>query len=139
MCPKSVHGESWLVLAIKSEHIALWQGFNRVQIPISHVSPGEAGETTCHDATGLGNVIDDYITGDAEGVVMTGKDRDALFTDYILAIEKGEIEAPMIRFMEGEHKYATVDDLYGSGHPPDSIVAGAMAYRASKDSGVRIL
>jgi hypothetical protein len=25
-----------------------------------------------------------------------------------------------------------------SGHPPDTIVAGAMAYRASKASGVRI-
>jgi hypothetical protein len=97
------------------------------------------GGTSAHDATGLGNVIDDYIKGDAEGVVMGGKDRDALFTDYILAIEKGEIEAPFISFMEGEHKYATVDDLYGSGHPPDSIVGGAMAYRASKQSGVRIL
>jgi hypothetical protein len=41
--------------------------------------------------------------------------------------------------MESEHKYATVDDLYGGGHPPDSIVAGAMAYRASQSSGVRIL
>jgi hypothetical protein len=96
------------------------------------------GGTACHDATGLGNVIDDYIKSDAEGVVMVGKDRDALFTDYILAIEKGEIECPFITFMEGEHKYATVDDLYGSGHPPDTIVAGAMAYRASKASGVRI-
>ena len=92
-----------------------------------------------HDATGLGTVIDDYIKSDSEGVVMTGKDRDALFTDYILAIEKGEIECPYITFMESEHKYCTVGDLYGSGHPPDTIVAGAMAYRASKEGGVRIL
>jgi hypothetical protein len=97
------------------------------------------GGAACHDATGLGTVIDDYMKSDAEGVVMTGKDRDALFTDYILAIEKGEIECPFITFMEGEHKYATVDDLYGSGHPPDTIVAGAMAYRASKEGGVKIL
>jgi hypothetical protein len=96
------------------------------------------GGTSCHDATGLGTVIDDYIKSDAEGVVMTGRDRDSLFTDYILAIEKGEIEAPFITFMEGEHKYATVDDLYGSGHAPDSIVAGAMAYKASKNSGIKI-
>jgi hypothetical protein len=43
------------------------------------------GGQACHDATGLGTVIDDYMKSDAEGVVMTGKDRDALFTDYILA------------------------------------------------------
>lgn len=96
------------------------------------------GGQACHDATGLGTVIDDYMKSDAEGVVMTGKDRDALFTDYVLAIEKGEIEAPFITFMEGEHKYVTVDDVYGNGHPPDTIVAGAMAYRASKASGVRV-
>jgi hypothetical protein len=97
--------------------------------------PGSA----CHDATGIGNVIDDQLTVDAEAVVMTGKDRDQLFTDYILAIEKGEIECPFITFMESEHKYCTVGDLYGAGHPPDTIVAGAMAYRASKEGGVRIL
>jgi hypothetical protein len=96
------------------------------------------GGTSSHDATGLGTVIDDYIKSDAEGVVMTGSDRDQLFTDYILAIEKGEVEAPFINFMEAEHKYATVDDLYGSGHAPDTIVAGAMAYHASKQSGVRM-
>ena len=56
---------------------------------------------------------------------MVGKERDELFTDYILAIEKGMIEGPSINFMKGEHLYATNDDLYGTGHPPDSIVAGA--------------
>jgi hypothetical protein len=97
--------------------------------------PGEA----CHDATGLGTVIDDHIKGSAEGVVMAGRERDELFTNYVMAIEKGKIEAPKIVYMESEHKYATVDDLYGGGHPPDSVVAGAMAYRASQSSGVRIL
>ena len=97
--------------------------------------PGPA----CHDATGIGNVISDDLSVDADGVVMVGKQRDELFTDYILSIEKGEIECPFITFMESEHKYCTVGDLYGSGHPPDTIVAGAMAYKASKENGVRIL
>ena len=97
--------------------------------------PGPA----CHDATGIGNVIGDDLSVDAEGVVMVGKQRDELFTDYILSIEKGEIEAPFITFMQSEHLYCTVGDLFGSGHPPDSIVGGAMAYKASKESGVRIL
>jgi hypothetical protein len=97
------------------------------------------GGAACHDATGIGGVIEDDLTVDAEGVTMAGKERDQLFSDYILGIEKGEIEAPFITFMESEHKYCTVGDLYGSGHPPDSIVAGAMAYRAAKEGGVRIL
>lgn len=97
------------------------------------------GGNAAHDATATQTVIDDELSVDAEGVKMVGKQRDELFTDYILAIEKGMIEAPTIAFMKGEHLYATNDDLYGSGHPPDSIVAGAMAYHASKASGVRIL
>ena len=43
-----------------------------------------------------------------------------------------EIAAPMIRSIEAEHRYASVDALYGAGHPPDSIVAGALAYRAAR-------
>jgi hypothetical protein len=31
-----------------------------------------------------------------------------------------EIECPFIIFMEGEHKYATVDDLYGKSLHPSS-------------------
>ena len=27
-----------------------------------------------------------------------------------------------------EHRNCSVEDLYGSGHPPDSVVAGALAY-----------
>ncbi|HWP59556.1 MAG TPA: hypothetical protein VNL14_16810 [Candidatus Acidoferrales bacterium] len=97
------------------------------------------GGEACHDATGLGNVVNDYLKHDAEPVVMTGRDRDDLFTAYIAAIERGEIEAPKIRYMEGEHRYCKVDDLYGSGHPPDTIVGGAMAYRAIKRKRVRVL
>ena len=31
-----------------------------------------------------------------------------------------------------EHKYCGEDDLFGSGHPPDTVVALAMAYHAFK-------
>jgi len=30
-----------------------------------------------------------------------------------------------------------MDDLYGGGHPPDSLVAGAMAYFAASRAGKR--
>jgi hypothetical protein len=90
------------------------------------------GGRACHDKTGIGNVVDDYLTVKAEGIVLVGQVRADVFTDYIAAIENGSIVSPKIRYCEGEHRYCTNDDLGGSGHPPDSFVAGAMAYQASE-------
>jgi hypothetical protein len=89
--------------------------------------PGPAA----HDATGLGDVVDDYQTTDAEGVKLVGRVRTDVFSQYITAIEGDVIRSPKIKYCEGEHRFATNDDLYGGGHPPDSFVAGAMAYRAA--------
>ena len=84
-----------------------------------------------HDATGLGNVVSDYIEQGADNIKMVGRRRADLFSEYIAGIERGEIIAPMIKFMETQHRLCSVDDLYGAGHPPDSLVAGAMAYKAA--------
>ena len=80
-----------------------------------------------HDATGLGDVVDGYLTKPAYGVHLAGKLRADLFSNYINLIEQGSIRCPKIQFMYGEHLYARYGDLYGSGHPPDSFVAGALA------------
>lgn len=85
----------------------------------------------CHDATGLGDVVGDYQEADARGIVLTGQTRADVFTKYIAAIEDNAIESARIRYCESEHRYCTNEDLMGGGHPPDSFVAGAMAYRAS--------
>lgn len=89
------------------------------------------GGTACHDATGLGDVVGDYQVVNAQGVVLSGQTRSDVFTKYIAAIEGKAIESAAIRYCEGEHRYCTNDDLSGSGHPPDSFVAGALAYKAS--------
>jgi hypothetical protein len=80
-----------------------------------------------HDGTGLGDVIDQFLQVRAEGVWLAGKVRQELFSGYVLAIEAGRFEAPMIEWAYKEHKRCTHDDLYGAGHPPDSIVAGSLA------------
>ena len=90
--------------------------------------PGNAA----HDATGIGDVVDGYLGVGVEPVVMVGRARSDLLSNYIGAIERGEIEAPFIRFMEVEHRYASVDDIYGKGHLPDSIAAGALAWYAQE-------
>lgn len=90
------------------------------------------GGKACHDATGLGDVVAGYLNVNAEGVILSGQTRSDVFTKYIAAIENGSIESPAIRYCESEHRYCTNEDLMGAGHPPDSFVAGAMAYRASQ-------
>ena len=85
----------------------------------------------CHDATGLGDVVGDYQNVRAEGVILSGQTRSDVFTKYIAAIENGTIRSAAIRYCENEHRYCTNEDLMGSGHPPDSFVAGAMAFKAA--------
>lgn len=80
-----------------------------------------------HDATGIGNVVDDYIKFATVGNVMVGKLRQNMLSRYVTTIENGGIIAPFIRFMEGEHRYCSVDDMYGVGHLPDTISAMANA------------
>lgn len=89
------------------------------------------GGEACHDKTGVGNMVDDYLTVAAEGVLLTGQQRADVFSDYIALIENGGIISPVIDYCEAEHRYCTNNDLSGSGHPPDSFVAGAMACRAA--------
>jgi hypothetical protein len=85
-----------------------------------------------HDATGLGDVVDDLISEVASGEVLSGRNRMEIFSEYIAALENRDIICPRIDFMYTEHKYTSVDDLFGSGHPPDSFVAGALAWRGRK-------
>jgi hypothetical protein len=80
-----------------------------------------------HDGTGLGDVVAGYVRGRAEPVMLVGRTRADLFSDYINLIEQGGLVSPDIRYMHDEHKYCSVDDLYGRGHPPDSFVAAALA------------
>jgi len=85
-----------------------------------------------HDGTGIGDVVESYV-GDT-GFVMVGQARADLLTEYIAAIERREIRYPLIRWACNEHKYASREDVYAGGgahHLPDSVSAGALAWRAA--------
>lgn len=90
-----------------------------------------------HDGTGVGDVVADYMRSDAEAVIMVGRARSDLLTEYIAAVERGEILSPFIKWMEVEHRLSSTDDVYGSGHLPDTIAAMALAWHAV-GSGFRI-
>jgi hypothetical protein len=84
--------------------------------------------TSAHDGTGIGDVVDGVMkTNNAHPVIMVGRARKDMLSNYIGAIERGELEAPFIKWMEKEHRLASVDDVYGEGHCPDTIAAGAIA------------
>ena len=89
---------------------------------------------SAHDGTGIGDVVADYMTSDSMPVIMSGRTRSDMLTNYIAAIEAGNIRAPMIKLAYSEHLYATQDDLYGSGHLPDTMAAGTLAYLAYTNS-----
>lgn len=89
-----------------------------------------------HDATGLGNVVSDLLevsrkTNKVYDMVLVGRKREECFNEYISAIEERELTSPRIDYAYHEHLYTRRDDLFkAGGHPPDTFVAGALAWSA---------
>lgn len=84
-----------------------------------------------HDGTGIGDVVSSLFTGYAVGVLMVGKARADMLTEFIAAIERREVVSPLIRSLEAQYKFASVADVYSGGathHLPDGIAAGALAW-----------
>lgn len=87
------------------------------------------GGLAIHDATGLGDVVGDLVDFDGLiDVIMVGRRRESMFSDWVSAIESGKVIHPRIEYMFDEHRYVRLDDLYGRGHPPDSFVVGSLAW-----------
>jgi hypothetical protein len=134
--------QDWTIIATFRTDVAPWRcvawrrsGKMPWPVMVGHLEDrlGQYGGYCVHDSTGLGNVINDLITYDTAEIdpfVMVGARRTEAFNEYISGIETGEIKYPRIEYAYDEHKYTTLDDLYGRGHPPDSLVAGALAWSA---------
>ena len=117
-----------------------WKRYRRVPWPAAvnraQMQWRKYGGRFVHDSTGLGGVIDDYLnvtTAERSAKVIVaqtlgGLSRKAMFNEYIAGIEAGQIVYPRIEWAFDEHRYVTENDLFGTGHPPDSFVAGALAW-----------
>jgi hypothetical protein len=95
-----------------------------------------------HDGTGLGNVVNDYLDERATPFIMSGRARDDMLSEYVSAVENKQVLAPKIESAYTEHKYASLEDLYGRGkdtHLPDTVCAFALAWhkRNRRTRGVR--
>lgn len=123
----------WIVVA--------WQQMNRRPWPYMVREAikqwTKFGGIFCHDATGIGDVVDDVIKEEVDPamkskvkpiIMSAGRDRANMFNEYINGIENDMFRSPRIEYAYDEHRYATVDDLFGAGHPPDSFVAGSLAW-----------
>lgn len=92
------------------------------------------GGVSSHDQTGIGDVIQDYMTVGSNGVQMVGETRYKMLRNYINAIEHGDLIFPNIKYLFDEHSLASVEDVYSSSesstrhHLPDSIASGAIAW-----------
>lgn len=121
--------------------LVAWQRLGRESYP-AMVAEFDAqvrryNSTAAHDGTGLGTVVEDLVSVDATSFEMVGQKRAALLSNYIGAIERGQIEAPFITYAEAEHRLASRADVYmsGDGHLPDSIASGALAWYALNAGG----
>lgn len=90
-----------------------------------------------HDATGVGNAINDYLDSRAQKFIMVGRERDDLLSEYVAAVERGDVVAPMVKSAYTAHLYCTVEDLYYhreyySSHLPDEVCSFALAWHLAK-------
>lgn len=94
-----------------------------------------------HDATGVGNAINDYLDSRAQKFVMVGRERDDLLSEYVAAVERGHVQAPRVTSAYSAHKYCTVEDLYMhreyySSHLPDEVCSFALAWHVAKRGAI---
>lgn len=88
-----------------------------------------------HDATGVGNAVNDYVDMRARKFIMTGERRSNMLTEYVAAVERGVFKHPRIPSAHTEMKYCQVGDLYTSSkeyHLPDSVCSMALAYNVAR-------
>jgi hypothetical protein len=106
-----------------------------VMVGIYNDQFNEYGGKAVHDGTGVGNVVNDYIDSRSVPFIMSGRQREEMLTEYIAAVERGDLIAPRIESAYTAHKYASVEDVYGGGkdaHLPDEMCSFALAWTRAK-------
>ena len=97
------------------------------------------GGQSAHDNTGLGTVINDYLTDENTlPFVFAGRARSDMLSNYIAFVENNGIIAPRISWAYSEHKYASFADVFMPAqdhHLPDTIASFALAHHAATKGG----
>jgi hypothetical protein len=91
-----------------------------------------------HDATGLGNVVNDLLDDKVIKFTMAGEKRKKMLVEYISAVEQLKYRLPGNTPSFLAHKAATQEDVYGGGsasykaHLPDDVAAFALCHYAAE-------
>jgi hypothetical protein len=96
------------------------------------------GGKVVSDATGIGNVVNDYIEfprgarrGDLIEISLNGRVRSEIVTEVVQAVENADLLAPRVQSMYDDFRFVTPEDLYNVGttaHLPDTIASTALAW-----------
>lgn len=126
------------------DQLAAWSRMNRMPWPIMIAEFNNRVEAygghSMHDATGVGDVIHDYLTVDSEGFDFGRRKETAeMLSSYIAAVEAGEMVFPRIKPLYDAHRFLSVDQVWGSEHLPDEVVAAALAWRCRESQAFDIL
>lgn len=142
--------KDWTVIATFRTDVTPWRlvAYSRTHrkpypfmVNLMNMRLDKYGGRAIHDATGLGNVVQDYLDARVKGFIMSGRQRDDMLTEYIAAVERGDIVAPKIESAFSEHKYCSNEDIYSRGkdyHLPDTVCAFALCWNLRKSKRVKI-
>lgn len=80
-----------------------------------------------YDQTGVGDAAGEFLNMTADGVMMVGRTRSEMLNATITSVEKGELISPLIQTFKSDLLYASIDDVFGSGHLPDCFSTLSLA------------
>lgn len=100
------------------------------------------GGKVVSDSLGIGDVINDYIEfprgsfrHDLIEYTMAGRVRNEMITEFVQAVENGDLLAPRVKSVYDDCRFVTPENLYNIGpsaHLPDSIASMALAWTVRK-------
>lgn len=104
------------------------------------------GGDSMMDVTGLGSVIDDYVTVPTEGWHFSDrKGTHEMYSSLVVACESGEYALPEIPYLKKKFQTLTRSQLYApkngsqKNHPPDPFTSLALARKAKLEGTFELL
>lgn len=98
------------------------------------------------DRTGIGTVIEDYITVETEGWDFSNrKETHEMYSNFIVACESGEYLLPEIPYLKKKFETLTRAQVYepkrglAKNHTPDPFSSGALAHKAKLEGSWELM
>lgn len=91
------------------------------------------GGKACHDSTGVGDVVQDYLVVDSDGFNFSAYDEAKnMINSFVGAVQRKEYKMPYIEYAYNTLKYVTQEHVDNKKHRPDVLAALALMHRAKR-------